>query len=138
MISKIDLVCMRLMKFNGPCSVIAFKINYVDYNNFHVHPQPIQFMEEPKDHLTVSGIDVTLACTNSQSSNSITWYHNNTIIDPAGPHYDITSNDHRTSILTVRNVTTDDQGEYHCCVSEWRNKVRSRSGHLKGKIDMLL
>ena len=86
----------------------------------------------------MSGTDVTLLCTNNQSSNSITWYHNNTIIDPAGPHYNITSNDHGTSILTVRNVTTDDQGEYHCCVSEWRNKVRSRSGHLKGKIDMLL
>ena len=38
------------------------------------------------------------------------------------------------SILTVRNVTTDDQGEYHCCVSEWRNKVRSRYGHVVGKL----
>ena len=87
-------------------------------------------MEEPTDHLTVPGTDVTFVCTSSQ--NNTTWLHNNTIIEP-GPHYNITSNDHGTSILTVRNVTTDDQGEYHCCVSEWKSKVQSRYGHLKSK-----
>ena len=99
---------------------------------FQVHPKPIQFMEEPTDHLTVPGTDITFVCNSSQSLYYTTWYHNNTIIEP-GPHFNITSDDHGTSILTVRNVTTDDQGEYHCCVSEWRNKVRTRYGHLKGE-----
>ena len=136
-------LCELLIYF-APSMFHVFEVSYVlsssvyifvGYSGFHVHPQPIQFVEEPTDHLTVPGTDVTFVCTSSQ--NNTTWLHNNTIIEP-GPHYNITSDDHGTSILTVRNVTTDDQGEYHCCVSEWRNKVRSRYSHLTGKLENCL
>ena len=108
-----------------------------DATTFNIQPEPVKFSQEPNDYFTLVGVDIKFvfnATIPTLGSNSITWYHNNTIIDPAGPHYNITSNDHGTSILTVRNVTTDDQGEYHCCVSEWRNKVRSRSGCLVGEL----
>jgi len=116
-------------------SCYLYFILYTDYDDhlgFNVQPQPIQFLKEPDDCYAFSGATITFVCKAILDDYSITWYHNNTIIDPTGLHYNITSNDYGTSILIVRNVTTDDQGEYHCCVSEWRNKVKSRNGYLKG------
>jgi len=115
--------------------IIFHDIGY-DEKSFKIQPQPVQFTQEPNDYIVFLGVDINFVCTmtiTSLNNNSITWFHNNAIIEP-GPHYNITSDDHGTSILTVRNVTTDDQGEYHCCVSEWRNKVRSRYGHVAGKL----
>ena len=130
------MTCVHIPQVNVAFIIIISSLIGYDKNTFNVQPQPIQFFQEPNDYVTLVGVDIEFVCNatiTTLDNNSITWYHNNTIIDPAGPHYNITSNDHGTSILTVRNVTTDDQGEYHCCVSEWRNKVRSRSGHLVGK-----
>ena len=102
---------------------------------FNVQPQPIQFLEEPKDLVTVAGADVTFVCStrvlmsNDISSPYITWLYNNRIIE-SKHHYIVSHNG--SSTLTVKNVTSNDQGVYHCEVDEWRIKIRSRYGHLNG------
>ena len=109
---------------------------YTGYDKtFNVQPQPIQFLEEPKDHVTLAGADVTFVCSitvlmsNGYSTPHTTWLYNNSIIE-SGHHYIISHNGNST--LTVKNVTSNDQGVYHCMVDEWRIKIRSRYGHLNG------
>ena len=106
-------------------------------DTFNVQPQPIQFLEEPTDHVTLAGADVTFVCSttvlmsNGFSTPHITWLYNNSIIE-LGNHYIISHNGNST--LTVKNVTSNDQGVYHCMVDEWRINIRSRYGHLNGKL----
>ena len=45
----------------------------------------------------------------------------------------MSSKDQSISKLTIRNVSTKDQGDYHCFVSEWKTKARSKTGRLHGK-----
>ena len=103
---------------------------------FNVQPQPIQFLEEPKDHVTLAGADVTFVCSTTVLMSDglftphTTWLYNNTTIT-SGDHYIISHNGDNT--LTVKNVTRDDQGVYHCHVDDWKIKIRSRYGHLNGK-----
>ena len=103
---------------------------------FNVQPQPIQFLEEPTDHVTLAGADVTFVCSTTVlmsdglSDLHTTWLHNNNIIQ-SGHHYIISHNGNST--LTLKNVTSDDQGIYHCIVDDWRTKIRSRNSHLNGK-----
>ena len=93
-------------------------------------------MEEPTDHVTLAGADVTFVCTTTVlmsdglSEPQTTWLHNNNIIQ-SGHHYVISHNGNST--LVVKNVTSNDQGVYHCNVGEWKTKIRSRHGHLNGK-----
>ena len=93
-----------------------------------MQPQLIQFLEEPEDHVTLAGADVTFVCSitalmsDGLSTPHTTWLYNNTII---------TSGDHNT--LTVQNVTRNHQGLYHCYVDDWKIKIRSRYGRLDGK-----
>ena len=108
------------------------------YNkDFNVQPQLIQLLEEPKDHVTSAGADVTFVCSTTVfmsdglSTPCITWLYNNTIIT-SGDHYIISHNVNST--LTVKNVTRSDQGVYHCYVDDWKIKIRSRYGHLNGKL----
>ena len=68
----------------------------------------------------------------------ITWFHNNVMINSTD-HFTINSYGIDTSILTIRNVTLLEQGEYHCVVNEWVKpngdwwtKTRSRSGYITG------
>ena len=102
---------------------------------FNVQPQPIQFLEEPTDHVTLAGTDVTFVCstkvlmTDDYSKPNITWLYNNITIK-SGHHHIYYYNG--SSTLTVKNVTSNDQGVYHCEVDEWRIKIRSRYGHLNG------
>ena len=106
-------------------------------DTFNVQPQPIQFLEEPKDHVTLAGADATFVCsTTVLMSNDIssprtmaTWLYNNSIIE-SGHHYIISHNG--SSTLTIKNVTSNDHGVYHCVVDEWRIRIRSRYGHLNG------
>ena len=109
----------------------------VEYDDtFNVQLQPIQFLEEPTDHVTLAGADVTFVCSttvlmsNDISTPHTTWWYNNSIIE-SGHHYIITHNG--SSTLTIKNVTSNDQGVYHCMVDEWRIKIRSRCDHLNGK-----
>ena len=109
----------------------------IEYDDtFNVQPQPIQFLEEPKDHVTLAGADVTFVCSttvlmsNDISSAHTTWQYNNSTIE-SGNHYIITHNG--SSTLTIKNVTSNDQGVYHCMVDEWRITIRSRYGHLDGR-----
>ena len=116
-------------------SITSYSMLGYDERTFNVQPHPVQFLQEPNDYVVLVGVDIKFVCSTTittLNSNSINWLHDNTIIEP-GPHYNITSDGHGTSILIVRNVTTDDQGEYHCCVSEWKNKVRTKYGHVVGK-----
>ena len=116
---------------------MTYVFHISDYNNtFNVQPQPIRLLEEPKDHVALAGADVTFVCStivlmsNDISSPHITWLYNNSIIE-SGHHYIISHNG--SSTLTVKNVTSNDQGVYHCIVDEWRINIRSRCGHLNGK-----
>ena len=59
--------------------------------------------------------------------------YNNTKIIKTGDHYRVNSKDQSISTLTIRNVSTKDQGDYHCYASEWKIKVRSKPGRLHGK-----
>ena len=109
----------------------------IEYDDtFNVQPQPIQFLEEPKDHVTLAGADVAFVCSttvlmsNDISSPHTTWQYNNSTIE-SGHHYIITHNG--SSTLTIKNVTSNDQGVYHCMVDEWRITIRSRYGHLDGR-----
>ncbi|XP_065909622.1 uncharacterized protein [Dysidea avara] len=113
-------------------SITSYSMLGYDERTFNVQPHPVQFLQEPNDYVVLVGVDIKFVCSTTittLNSNSINWLHDNTIIEP-GPHYNITSDGHGTSILIVRNVTTDDQGEYHCCVNEWKNKVRTKYGHV--------
>ena len=91
-------------------------------------------MRQPDDHFTLPRADVTFICSVTLFNGfpNILWFFNNTIIK-AGPHYNIIHNGHSTSTLTVKDVSTEDQGDYHCCISEWKTKVRSRPGRLHGE-----
>ena len=96
--------------------------------------QPVSFSREPDDHITLPGADVTFVCSVAipNGFSYITWLYNNTIIKP-GPHYIISSENQNTSKLSIKNISTEDQGDYHCFVRDWKTKVRSRSGQLHGK-----
>ena len=107
---------------------MTYVFHISDYNNtFNVQPQPIRLLEEPKDHVALAGADVTFVCSttvlmsNDISSPHITWLYNNSIIESS------------SSTMEVKNVTSNDQGVYHCMVDEWRIKIRSRCDHLNGK-----
>ena len=118
---------------NNSSSRFDLLLEYDD--TFNVQPQPIQFLEEPTDHVTLAGADVTFVCSttvlmsNDFSTPHTTWLYNNSIIE-SGHHYIISHNGNST--LTVKNVTSNDQGVYHCMVDEWRTNIRSRYGHLNG------
>ena len=94
---------------------------------------PVSFLSEPNDHITLPGADVTFVCSVAMpnSFSYITWLYNNTIIE-GGIHYNIKNEGQTTSILIIKNVSTEDQGDYHCRVRDWKTKVRSRSGQLHG------
>ena len=111
---------------------------FIEYDRtFNVQPHPIQFVEEPTDHVTLTGVEITFVCSTTVlmfdgfSIPPTTWFHNNTIIN-SDHHYNISDNG-SYSTLTVKNVTHDDQGVYHCIVSDWKINIRSRLGHLNGK-----
>ena len=110
-----------------------FLIGY-NHNTFYVQPHPIQFSREPNDHFGFTGTDVTFVCslTMFNGFTETSWFFNNTILK-TGPHYNITSMDQGTTTLTITNISAQDQGEYHCRVSDWMTKIRSRPGHLHGK-----
>ena len=98
-----------------------------------MQPHPIQFLREPDDHFTLPRADIAFVCSSTIFNGfpNISWFFNNTVIK-AGPHY-IIDIGQTTSTLTIKNVSTEDQGEYHCCISEWKTKLRSRSGQLFSK-----
>ena len=118
---------------NNGSSRFDLLLEYDD--TFNVQPQPIQFLEEPTDHVTLAGADVTFVCSttvlmsNDFSTPHTTWLYNNSIIE-SGNRYIISHNGNST--LTVKNVTSNDQGVYHCMVDEWRFSIRSRYGQLNG------
>ena len=118
---------------NNGSSRFDLLLEYDD--TFNVQPQPIQFLEEPTDHVTLAGADVTFVCSttvlmsNDFSTPHTTWLYNNSIIE-SGHHYIISHNGNST--LTVKNVTSNDQGVYHCMADEWRISIRSRYGQLNG------
>ena len=101
-----------------------------------MQPQPIHFSKEPKDHVTLAGADVTFICSIAMLMSvgitvpHTTWLYNNTEI--TSERYHITSHN-GSSTLTVKNVTTDDQGVYHCRLDDWKIRIRSKHGHLNGK-----
>lgn len=105
-----------------------------NYETFGVQPHPIQLLREPSDHYAFSSADITFVCALAISNGfpKISWFHNNTIIG-AGPHYSVSSKGQSINTLTVRNVSTEDQGDYHCCVYDWKTKLRSKPGRLYGK-----
>ena len=127
----------RIIYYPSTAAVgLTYVFHILDYDDtFNVQPQPIQFLKEPKDHVTLAGADVTFVCSttvlmsNGYSTAHTTWLYNNSIIE-SGHHYIISHNGNST--LTVKNVTSNDQGLYHCMVDEWRINVRSRYGHLNG------
>ena len=92
-------------------------------------------MEEPKDHVTLAAADVTFVCSvtvlmaDDYSKPHITWLHNNIAVK-SGHHHITYYNG--SSTLTIKNVTRNDQGVYHCVIDEWRIKIRSRYGYLNG------
>ena len=106
-----------------------------DFKTFNVQPNPIQFLREPDDHFTLSSVDVTFVCSITISNKffEISWVYNSTKIIKTGGHYRVSSEDQSISKLTIRNVSTKDQGDYHCFVSEWKTKARSKTGRLHGK-----
>ena len=108
----------------------------IEYDDtFYVQQQPIQFSREPDNVFTLSRTDVTFVCSikTSNGFSDITWLYNNNTVIKAGSNYKISSNVQGRSILMIRNVSIQDEGDYHCCVSEWRTKIRSRPGRLHGK-----
>ena len=123
-----------LSAINGYGNFLFFFSEY-DYQTFYVQPQPIHFLTEPNDHFTVPGVDVTFVCsvTISNDFSHINWFYNNSIIEAAGPRYIINNEGQSISTLTVKNVSIEDRGDYHCCVSDWKTKIRSRPGKLHGK-----
>jgi len=121
---------MRTFKFSN------YTYYFLEYDKaFNVQPKPIHFSEEPKDHVTLAGADVTFVCSIRMSMSvgmtmpHTTWLYNNTKIT-SGRYHIISHNG--SSTLTVKNVTTDDQGVYHCCLDDWKIKIRSKYGHLNG------
>lgn len=116
------------------CSFILYILGYD--KTFNVQPQPIQFVKEPTDHVTLTGESVTFVCSTTSdglSKPGIIWFHNNSKIRSGHPHYNISHNGSSTGILTIINVTVDDQGLYHCCVDDWKAKIRSNYGRLNGR-----
>ena len=101
--------------------------------SFDVQPHPFNFLKEPEDHYTLSRVDVTFACsvTKVNGFSNILWYFNNTEIKTSSRH-NISSSGLGATTLTIRNVSIEDQGDYHCSVSEWKAKARSRPGQLHG------
>ena len=100
-----------------------------------MQPQPIQFLREPDDHFAPSGAEVTFVCSIRTFNGlpDISWLHDNTVIK-SGSYFKIRNKaGESTSTLTIKSVTAKHQGDYHCCVSDWKTKVRSRSGRLHGK-----
>ena len=99
-----------------------------------MQPHPILFWSQPDDHYTVPRADVTFACsvTSFNGLPNILWFFNNTVIK-TGSHYNISNDGHTTSTLIIRNVSTDDHGDYHCCINDWNTRIRSRPGRLYGK-----
>ena len=104
-----------------------------------MQPQPIQFLREPDNHFTLSGVDVTFVCsvTMFNGFSNTFWFFNNTVIE-AGSHYSISNSGHSTSTLTVKNVSIEDQGDYHCHINDWKTKIRSAPGHLHGLFKWLM
>ena len=114
---------------------VIIVLSLLEYNveSFDVQPYPFQFLREPEDHFTLSRADVTFACSviTVNGFSNILWYLNNTVIK-AGPHHNISNNGQGASTLTIRNVSIEDQGDYHCSISDWKAKTRSRPGRLHG------
>ena len=87
---KLKLRCTYCLTTAAVMITCVFYI--VEYDDtFNVQPQPIQFLEEPTDHVTLAGADVTFVCSttvlmsNDISSPHITWLYNNSIIE-SGHH----------------------------------------------------
>ena len=101
---------------------------------FYVQPHPIHFSKEPNDYFSFAGTDVTFVCSLAMFNGftETSWFFYNTIVK-TGSHYNITSMDQATTTLTIKNISVQDQGDYHCCISDWRIKIRSRPGNLHGK-----
>ena len=129
---------------------------FIDRKKFVVQPHPIQFNEEPHDWTVTQGASVNLTCNttviqvNGYINEDTTplpqfrWFHNNVMIN-SNDHYAINSYGIDTSILTIRNVTSLEQGEYYCVVNEWVKpdgdwwiKTRSRSGYITGNGYLIL
>ena len=119
---------------------------------FVIQPHPVQFNEEPHNWTVTKGANVSLTCNttvvkvigyideNTTPLPQIRWFHNNVMIN-SSDHFTINSYSIDTSILTIRNVTLLEQGEYHCVVNEWVKpdgdwwaKTRSRSGYITGRM----
>ena len=115
-----------------------------------VQPHPVQFNEEPHDWTVTEGASVSLTCNttvvrvigyideDTTPVPQIKWFHNDVMINSSG-HFTINNYDIDTSILTISNVTSLEQGEYYCVVNEWVKpdrdwwtKTRSKSGHITG------
>ena len=115
-----------------------------------VQPHPVQFNEEPHDWTVTEGTSVSLTCNttvvkvigyideDTTPLPQIRWLHNNVMINSTD-HFTIINHGIDTSILTIRNVTSLEQGEYHCVVNEWVKpdgdwwiKTRSKSGYIRG------
>ena len=121
-----------------------------------IQPHPVQFNEEPHNWTVTEGASVNLTCNttvvevNGYITDDITplpqirWFHNHVMINFTD-HYTIINYGIDTSILTIRNVTSLEQGEYYCVVNEWVKpdgdwwaKTRSKSGHIKGSCTISL
>ena len=114
-----------------------------------VQPHPVQFNEEPHDWTVTEGTSVSLTCNttvvkvigyideDTTPLPQIRWFHNDVMINSTD-HFTIINYGVDTSILTIKNVTSLEQGEYHCVVNEWKQnddwwiKTRSKSGYIRG------
>ena len=133
-----------------------------------IQPHPVQFNEEPHDWTVTEGASVSLTCNttvvlvigyideDTTPVPQIKWFHDDVMINSSG-HFTINNHGIDTSILTIRNVTSLEQGEYYCVVNEWVKpsryhgpdghhgpsglsppsgdwwtKTRSKSGHITG------
>ena len=125
---------------------------------FVIQPHPVRFNEEPHNWTVTKGASVNLTCNttvvqvigyineDTTPLPQIRWFHNNVMIDNSTDHFSITSYGIDTSILTIRNVTLLEQGEYHCVVNEWVKpdgddwwtKTRSRSGSITGNGSLIV
>ena len=124
----------------------------IEGKKFVVQPHPIQFNEEPHNWTVTRGASVSLTCNttvvrvigyineDTTPLPQIRWFHNNVMINSSG-HFTINNYGIDTSVLTIRNVTLLEQGEYHCVVNEWVKpdddddwwtKTRSRSSYITG------
>lgn len=116
-----------------------------------MQPHPVQFNEQPHDWTVTLGASVRLTCNTTVVNvigyidedttplPQIKWFHNDVMINSSS-HYTINSYGIDTSVLTIRNVTSLDHGEYYCVVNEWVKqdgdwwaKTRSRSGCITGR-----